>query len=86
MNNSPNKKPNPKELDEENKKIRHLRLMVDLTAATLRTGNLSTVEMLDLVKNTKRFALYLFPDKEQTFDLIYKPRFERIINERLKSN
>ena len=86
MKNPSYNKPNPKDLEQENKKIRQLRLLVDLTAATLRSGNLSTVEMVNLVNKTKRFALHLFPDKEQTFDLIYKPRFERIINERLKSN
>ena len=86
MNSSSHKKPDPKELELENKKIRQLRLMVDLTVATLQTGELSTVEMVNMVNKTRRFALYLFPDKEQTFDLIYKPRFERIIRERLKSN
>lgn len=79
-------KPDPKDLELENKKIRQLRLMVDLTVATLQTSELSIVEMVTLINNAKKFALYLFPDKEQTFDLIYKPRFERIIKERLKSN
>ena len=86
MTHSSHEKPDPKELELENKKIRQLRLMVDLTVATLQTGGLSTVEMVNLVNKTKRFALHLFPDKEQTFDLIYKPRFERIIKERIKSN
>jgi hypothetical protein len=86
MTHSSNKKPDPKELELENKKIRQLRLMVDLTIASLHSDNLSIVEMVDLIDKTKKFALYLFPDKEQTFDLIYKPRFERIIKEKLKSN
>lgn len=76
----------PEEIAEEQKKMRRLRTIVDLTAAVLYQRNLSTVEALELVAATKRSVLSLFPDKEETFDLIYKPRFERIINERLKSN
>ncbi len=32
-----------------------------------------------LVEETKRLVLELFPDKEGLFDLIYRPRFYRII-------
>lgn len=76
----------PEEIAEEQKKMRRLRTIVDLTAAMLSQGNLSTPEALKLVAATKKSVLSLFPDKEEIFDLIYKPRFERIIKERLKSN
>jgi hypothetical protein len=78
--------PTTQEIAEERKKMRRLRTIVDLTAAMLSQGNLSTPEALKLVAATKKSVLSLFPDKEETFDLIYKPRFERIIKERLKSN
>lgn len=76
----------PEEISEEQKKIRRLRTIVDLTAAMLYQGNLTTAEALELVAATKKSVLSLFPDKEKTFDLIYKPRFERIIKERIMSN
>lgn len=76
----------PKQLAEEQSKMRILRAIVDLTAAILRQGNLSVPEAIELVKSTKKGVLYLFPDKENTYDLIYKPRFERIIQERLDVN
>lgn len=78
--------PTPKEMAEEQKKMQRLRTIVDLTTAMLSQGNLTTPEALKLVTATKKSVLSLFPDKEETFDLIYKPRFERIIKERLKSN
>lgn len=78
--------PTPEAIATEQKKMRRLRTIVDLTAAVLYQGNLTTTEALKLVAATKKSVLNLFPDKEDTFDLIYKPRFDRIIKERLKSN
>ncbi|MFQ5604510.1 MAG: hypothetical protein ACE5HS_14670 [bacterium] len=66
---------------EERKKMRRLRVIVDLTAAVLYQGNLTTAEATELVEATRKSVLRLFPDKAETFDLIYKPRFERIIQE-----
>jgi len=70
-------------LEEEQKKMRYLRTVVDLTSVTLRQGNITLIQALELVRATKRHVLFLFPDKEDTYDLIYKPRFERIIKERI---
>ena len=71
-------------IEEEQKKIRYLRTVVDLTSATLRQGNLTPIQALELISATKRHVLYLFPDKEETYNLIYKPRFERIIKESIE--
>ena len=76
----------PKDLAEEQSKMRILKAIVDLTAAILRQGNLTTMEAIELMKATKRGVLHLFPDKEETYDLIYRPRFERMIKERLEEN
>ena len=35
-----------------------------------------------LVPIAKRTALQLFPDKEETFDTVYGPRFRRILVEK----
>lgn len=80
------KKPTKKEIAEERKKIRQLRTVVDLTTAILYQENLTVPEALQLVAATKKSVLALFPDKESAYNLIYKPRFERIIKERLESN
>jgi len=69
-------------LEEEDKKIRWLRFLVDLAQATLMQSNLTLREAFDIVDDTKRAALNLFPGKEQVYDLVYGPRFQRIIAER----
>lgn len=79
-------KPSKKEINEEERKMRYLRMVVDLTAAVLRQENLSIPEALELIAKTKHHVLSLFPDKEETYNLIYKPRFERIIKENLEAN
>ena len=60
---------------EENQKMRYLRFLVDLTVSLLYQDNTSIVEAIELMKDTKKRVLTLFPDKENTYDLIYKPYY-----------
>jgi len=69
---------------DENRRMRRLRVVVDLAQAVLMQSDLSLAEAYSLVENTKRAAMTLFPGKEDVFDLIYAPRFRRIINERFR--
>ena len=69
-------------LKEEEKKMRRLRFVVDLTEAVLMQSAISLQEALELIENTKKAALTLFPDKEFVYDLVYAPRFRRILNDR----
>ena len=62
--------------------MRRLRLIVDLTQAILMQTDLSLRDAFALVNDAKQAALALFPDKGEAFDLIYLPRFKRIIRER----
>lgn len=75
------KKPTPQEIAEENKKIRTLRFMVDLTISLISQGKMTRDEALEHFLKVKDFALKLFPGKEEAFEIIYAPRFKRIINE-----
>ena len=68
-------------LDEE-RKLRRLRRAMDLAAALLWRADLTLEEAQDVVNHAKQTALQLFPDKEQTFDLIYGSRFRRILTEK----
>ncbi len=65
----------------ERQRLRILRQVVDLTSHVLCQGNLSREEAEELVSATRRRALELFPDKEETFDLILAPRFARLMDE-----
>jgi hypothetical protein len=71
-----------KEIKEENRKIRYLRFLVDFSVLSIQQGDLSVEEALKLVEDVKRAACNLFPGKEETFELIYRPRFTRVIQER----
>jgi hypothetical protein len=70
------------ELQEEEKRLRRLRLVVDLSQAVLMQADLTLREAFDIMDNTKKAALALFPDKEGVYDLVYAPRLKRIITER----
>ncbi len=68
---------------EEEKKLRLLRFMIDINQATLmQQADLTLREAFHIMREAKRAALNLFPDKEHVYDLIYAPRFRRIIAER----
>ena len=70
------------EIHEESRKVRRLQLVVDLVTNVLWQSDLPIEEASEMVAETRRFALALFPDKEATYDLIYAPRFRRILTEK----
>ena len=72
-------------LRDEAHRLRRLRLLVDVTAQLLAEDNLLTFcEGLRLIEAARTAALRLFPDKQETFDLIIRPRLERIVSERFQ--
>jgi hypothetical protein len=70
------------EMREENRKIRFLRFLVDFSILSIQQNDLSLEEALKIVEDAKCAACNLFPGKEETFELIYRPRFQRVIEER----
>ena len=70
-------------LQDEERRLRMLRFVVDLNQAILRQQkDLTLRESFDILKNTRQAARNLFPGKDDVFELIYTPRFMRIIRER----
>ncbi len=70
-------------IQEEKEKIRRLRCLVDLTTSVLyQDYSLTLEEARQVVENTEKIILKMFPDKQQTFDIVLLPRFERILRER----
>ncbi len=67
---------------EENRKIRFLRFLVDFSLRSIQQDDLLLEEALKVVEDVRRAACNLFPGKEETFELIYRPRFDRVIQER----
>ena len=74
-----------RELEEEAKKIRRLQVMISMVTSVIgQDPNLTLEEASELAAGAKRAALAMFPDKELAFDLIYKPRLQRLIRERFR--
>jgi hypothetical protein len=74
-------------IEHENKLIRRLRFLVELTFATIAQDNDLTLEQgWEHVLALKGAAVAMFPGKEDTFDLIYMPRFSRLLAERFGAN
>lgn len=67
---------------EENRRIRQLQRVVDFACCVLHQQAMSVEEAQDLIEGVRKMALSMFPDKAQTFDLIYGARFRRILLER----
>ena len=74
-------KPTEGEILEESRRVRRLQVLVNLVTSVISQGNLPIEEASELVASTKQAALNLFPDKELAYDLIYKPRLQRLMQE-----
>jgi hypothetical protein len=73
------------ELEDERKKLRRLQIMIDMVMSVIaQDPNLSLEEASRMATDAKRAALAMFPDKELAFDLIYKPRLQRLMRERYR--
>jgi hypothetical protein len=72
--------PTQEEIDEESRRIRRLRILVHLTIESIAGGDLTPEEAAGMVAATRRVALEMFPGKERAFDLIYRPKFQRVMN------
>ncbi len=73
------------ELEEEARKIRRLQTVMNMVMSEIAMSSDMTVELAsEMAANMRRYALSLFPGKELAWDLIYKPRLQRLMNERFR--
>lgn len=71
------------EVQQEAQKIRRLQVMISMVMSVIsQDPNLTIEEASELVAGTKRAALAMFPDKEFAYDILYKPRLQRLMKER----
>lgn len=59
-------------------------MLVDLALEYIGSHTLSHDEAIGIVEGVKRHAITLFPGKEQAFDIIYAPRFKRLLNTKFR--
>jgi hypothetical protein len=67
---------------DETKRLRRLQVMVDMVMSVIAQSEISIEEAAELAAGARRAALALFPGKELAFDILYKPRLQRLIHER----
>jgi hypothetical protein len=67
----------------ERRQLRRLQIMVGMLQSVLsQDPDLTPEKACVLIANCRETALAMFPGKELAFDLIYKPRLERVVKER----
>jgi hypothetical protein len=73
------------ELQDEARRIRRLQVMISMVSSVIsQDPSLTVEEASELAAGAKRAALAMFPDKELAYDLLYKPRLQRLMRERFR--
>ena len=78
--NSPVCRPTQAQIDDESRRIRRLRILVQLALESIAAGDLTPEEASGMIAATRRVALEMFPGKERAFDLLYRPKFQRVMH------
>jgi hypothetical protein len=70
---------------EEARRLRRLQVMMSMVMSVIgQDPDLTLEEAAEMAANARRAALSLFPDKELAYDIIYRPRLQRLMNERFR--
>lgn len=77
--------PSAEERAVEQKLIRRMQVMMNMVMATIaQDPSLTVDEASQLIADSRKAALAMFPDKELAYDLIWRPRFQRLMRERFR--
>ena len=84
-NPDPSPQPSPTEEDDAERRLRRrLQIMVGMVTSVLsQDPDLTFDEAKQMIEDCRKAALAMFPGKELAFDLIYRPRLERVMKERV---
>jgi hypothetical protein len=75
----------PDELQDEQRKLRRLQMMMNMVMSVIgQDESVSIDDAAAMVADARRAALGMFPGKELAFDLIYRPRLQRLMRERFR--
>jgi hypothetical protein len=70
---------------EEAKLIRRLQMMMNMVMQVIAQDATLTVDDASaMIADARSAALAMFPDKELAYDLIWRPRFQRLMRERFR--
>jgi hypothetical protein len=72
-------------VQEEARLIRRMQLMMHLVLQTVAQDSSLTIdEASQMIADARTAALTMFPGKELAYDLIWRPRFQRLMRERFR--
>jgi hypothetical protein len=70
---------------EEQKLIRRLQMMMNMVMQVIaQDASLSVDDAAQMIADSRKAALAMFPDKELAYDLIWRPRLQRLMRERFR--
>jgi hypothetical protein len=77
--------PTAEEQAEEQKLIRRMQMMMNMVMQVIaQDATLGVDEASQMIADSRKAALTMFPGKELAYDLIWRPRFQRLMRERFR--
>ena len=71
--------------EEEARLIRRLQMMMNMVMQVIaQDGSLTIDEASQMIADSRKAALAMFPDKELAYEIIWRPRFQRLMRERFR--
>jgi len=75
----------PAERDQESRLLRRMQMMMNMVMQTIaQDPSLTVDEASQMVADTRTAALAMFPGKDLAYELIWRPRFQRLMRERFR--
>lgn len=73
------------EAREEARLLRRLQMMMNMVMSVIaQDDNLTVDEASQMIADARQAALAMFPGKDLAYDLIWRPRFQRLMRERFR--
>lgn len=70
---------------EEQKLVRRLQMMMTMVMQVIaQDGTLTVEDASQMIADSRKAALAMFPGKGLAYDLIWRPRFQRLMRERFR--
>jgi hypothetical protein len=76
----------PEQLADEARRAQKVRHIVDLSTSLIMQSGMTRRDAEHLVAIARERILHLFPDGEETYEIIYAPRFRRLVDEFARSD
>ena len=71
--------PSVEELRDEQRRLRYVQFIVDLTTNVIMQSEMTRREAEGLVASAREKILLLFPGREETYEILYARRFARLV-------